>query len=79
MREYSGSVSCSTTKRGSMMPDLPPMRSRSVFHDLPYGGLESMKSNSRAGKASAERVEPNWRLSASTPSPFRMRSALLMA
>ncbi len=30
---------------------LPPMRSRSVFQLLPYGGFESMKSNSRAGEA----------------------------
>ena len=35
MREYSASPPCSTTKRGSAMPDLPPMRSRSLFQLLP--------------------------------------------
>ena len=33
--EYSGSPACSTRKRGSFIPFLPPMRSRSVFQLLP--------------------------------------------
>ena len=33
--EYFGSPACSTTKRGSVMSDLPPMRSRSLFQLLP--------------------------------------------
>ena len=33
--EYSGSPACSMTKRGSLMPSLPPMRSRSLFQLLP--------------------------------------------
>ena len=35
MSEYSGSPACSMTKRGSLMPPLPPMRSRSLFQLLP--------------------------------------------
>ena len=50
--------SCPTTKRGSLMCALPPMRSRSPFQLLPQGGVESMKSNPCAGKASAASVEP---------------------
>ena len=57
MRESSSPLCC-TIKRGSVRSFLPPMRSRSVFQLLPYGGLESMKSNSMAGKASEESVEP---------------------
>ena len=33
-------------KRMSQRPDLPPIRSRSVFQLFPYGGFDSMKSNS---------------------------------
>ena len=33
--EYSASPACSITKRGSLMPSLPPMRSRSLFQLLP--------------------------------------------
>ena len=58
------------------------MRSRSVFQLFPYGGLESMKSNSRVGKASLESVEysgPPLMLSAASPYPFSRRSALQMA
>ena len=64
------------------MSFLPPMRSRSVFQLFPYGGLESMKSNSRVGKASLESVEcsgPPTMLSAASPSPFSRKSALQMA
>ncbi len=35
MSEYSGSPACSITKRGSFMPALPPIRSRSPFQLLP--------------------------------------------
>ncbi len=80
--EYSGSSACSMMKRGSLMPSLPPIRSRSLFQLLPYGGLLSMKSNSRDGKASFESVEcagPPMMLSAASPSPLRRRSALQMA
>jgi hypothetical protein len=61
---------------------LPPRRSRSLFQLLPYGGFESMKSNSRAGNASFASVEcsgPPMMLSAASPSPLRSRSALQMA
>ena len=34
-RENSGSPACSTMKRGSLMPSLPPINSRSVFQLLP--------------------------------------------
>ena len=35
MSEYSGSPACSITKRGSLIPSLPPMRSWSLFQLLP--------------------------------------------
>ncbi|KAF5048261.1 hypothetical protein DSECCO2_451980 [anaerobic digester metagenome] len=80
--ENSGSPLCSMTKRGSRIPAFPPIRSRSPFQLLPYGGFESMKSNSRDGNASFESVEysgPPTMLSAASPSPFRRRSAFAMA
>lgn len=33
--DISGSPACSTTKRGSLIPALPPIRSRSPFQLLP--------------------------------------------
>ena len=35
MSEYSGSPACSIIKRGSLIPSLPPLRSRSLFQLLP--------------------------------------------
>jgi hypothetical protein len=68
--------------RGSLMPSFPPIRSRSLFQLLPYGGFDSMKSNSRDRKASFESVEyagPPTMLSAASPSPFSSKSALQIA
>ena len=38
-----------------------------------------MKSNSRVGNASDDNVDPNLMLSASVPSPLRIKSAVLIA
>ncbi len=77
----SSSSLCVTLKRGSRIASLPPIASRSFFQLFPYGGLESMKSNSRAGKASCESVDhsaPPTTWSAFSPSPFSSMSALQM-
>ena len=55
MSEYSGSPGVLDQETWILMLSLPPMRSRSVFQLLPYGGLESMKSNSIEGKPSLDK------------------------
>ena len=79
IRLNSGSPAWLMMKRESFKPSFPPIRSRSVFQLFPYGGFESMKSNSRVGNASWDRVEAWTKFSASSPSPLSSRSALLIA
>ena len=82
MSESSGSLPCWMTNLWSVIPDLPPIRSRSVFQLLPYGGLLSMKSKVWVPNASLESVEccgPPTMLASASFSPLNRRSALQMA